>query len=255
MLKAGMTTVTFKNFSCEENIEFVKSAGLDGIEWAEYHISQGNTDSARRIGELTRAAGIEVLSYGSNYRPSRHNKNDFKKALDYAIALKTRLLRIWPGDRGSEPVDLSYRKEVTEEIREACSIASGYGIIIAVEYHANNLTDTSESALQLIKDVNCVNFKTYWQQSTLGLSFEQNLARLKAVLPYIANVHVENRRHYLYEVESYWKNYLELIRPVSGDHWLIIEFVKDGTPQNFFSDARVLRRLVDIVECRRSSLA
>jgi len=248
MFKTGMASVTFLNRSAEENIEIVKRAELDGIEWADkYHVISGDFEEAKRIERLTRKAGLDILSYGSFYNPSKSGFSGlgyFKKALTCALYMQTNVIRIWAGDCGSDVMTDDCRKIVTDELRTASEMAAKHDITIATEYHPNTLTDTPESTVRLLNEVNCNNFKTYWQTATYPLTFEENCTGLKMIIPFLSNVHVFSwdriRRPLVYH-EQNWKEYIKLLRHAGRDCSLLIEFVADGTPDSLYSDAAVLK--------------
>jgi 3-dehydroshikimate dehydratase len=248
MFKTGITTVTFLDRSAEENIEIVKRAELNGIEWADkYHVISGDFEEAKRIERLTRKAGLEVLSYGSFYNPSKIGFNGlgyFEKTLACALYLQTGVIRIWAGNCGSNEMTDSCRKMVIDELRTACKMAAKYDITVATEYHPHTLTDTPESTVRLLNEVHCNNFKPYWQTATYDLTFEENCTGLKMIIPFLSNVHVFSwdhiRRPLVYH-EQNWKEYIKLLRQAEADCSLLIEFVADGTPESLYADAAVLK--------------
>ena len=252
MFRTGMTTVTFRNRSVEENILFARLAGLNGIEWADkYHVLRGNVETARKVGLLTRESDLRVLSYGSFYNPSLHGIDEFIKTLDCAVALGTDIIRIWPGNLGSEQADYKSRKKITDNIREACLLASEKKITVATEYHPCTLTDTAASTLRLMEEVDCHNCKTYWQMDQNDPSVERGLFEIKSILPYIINLHVfyyRQKEHELSEGKEVWLEWLDLLRTTGKDYNLIIEFVLDDSPESLANDAKTL---IDLVRSKK----
>ena len=66
-MQTGIVSVTFRALAPEQVIALTKQAGLDGIEWgSDVHVPCGaGLRHAEHVGELTRAAGLSVLSLGS----------------------------------------------------------------------------------------------------------------------------------------------------------------------------------------------
>ena len=88
MLKSGLVSVSFRQKTPEEIIALVEQCGLDGIEWGgDVHVTPGDTENAGRIGDLTRQAGLEVLAYGSYFRPGEQRAAAFAPVLASAKAL------------------------------------------------------------------------------------------------------------------------------------------------------------------------
>src|SRR5690606_24091005 len=98
-------------------------------------------------------------------------------------------IRVWAGDRGSASADSNWWMNVVEDSRRIADMASEEGITISFEFHANTLTDTSESAVKLLQLCDHDNIKTLWQKSVnwSETECEESLAQ---VSPWLTNVHV-----------------------------------------------------------------
>lgn len=69
MLTIGLVSITYRKLTPAEIIPLVRDAGLSCIEWgSDVHVPQTDLENARRVGEMTREAGLTVSSYGSYYR-------------------------------------------------------------------------------------------------------------------------------------------------------------------------------------------
>jgi hypothetical protein len=65
----GLVSITYRKLTPAEIIPLVRDAGLSCIEWgSDIHVPQTDLANARRVGEMTREAGLTVSSYGSYYR-------------------------------------------------------------------------------------------------------------------------------------------------------------------------------------------
>lgn len=252
MNKTGICSITFRDLSCEELIEEVKKAKLDAIEWgSDVHVLPNNLDRAKEVGELTRAAGLEVSSYGSYYRVGIDNEYSFEEILATAVALEAKDIRVWAGRKGSKDADQDYFNNVVADSKRIAKIANEAGIRVSYEYHGKTLTDTVESALRLLKAVDSDNMQLYWQPA-VGLSIKQRLINIEAVSDYITNVHVFNwieiDRLPLKEGSQDWNNYLSIINKSTNpikDRYFLLEFVKDNSLAQFESDAKALREIVN----------
>lgn len=240
MLIPGIVSATFKKLAPEQVISLVRESHLQAIEWSEnHHIEKGNVLQSEKVGELTRAAGLEVASYGSYYRLGLGM--DFLPSLESAKAMKAPLIRIWAGDRPSSEVSSSERKEMVKEAKQLSHLAQQEGIVVCTEWHKNTLTDTNESALRLFEEVSSPCFHTFWQP-TQALSFSERLEGLSKAEPLVENLHVyywdESGRRPLAEGEEHWKKYLSLLG--LGNHYVLLEFVKDDSIEQFKEDAKTL---------------
>jgi sugar phosphate isomerase/epimerase len=251
-VRTGLVSITFRKLAPAEIVDLVVEAGLKGIEWGgDIHVPHGNLDVARQVGTMTRDAGLQVSSYGSYYHAAASEGDglSFEKVLTTAKELQAPLIRVWAGSRGSVEADSSYRQAVAADLRRAGEESARAGMVLALECHGKTLTDTIDSSLRLIGEVNHPNVKLYWQP-TLGSEAAQGLADLKRSLPYLTHVHMFHwkpgitlDRRPLAEGEAVWRQYLELVRTTGRDHWVLLEFVKDDSPAQFLEDAAALKRL------------
>lgn len=250
MLHTGLCSITFRKHSVDEVIELVQKGGIDGIEWGgDVHVPPGDLELARTVGEKTKAAGLRTCSYGSYYRCDDASEN-FADVLDTAAALGAPIIRVWAGRQDSETASDAYRAEVVEHLRRAVIAAQELNITIALEYHGKTFTDTQASAHQLLQEVDLPGLKLFWQPRTGGV-FANDLLELDAALPHLAHVHCfnwgpEGRKdaRSLLDGAAQWQQFIDRVRQVEGDRFVILEFVKDDAPEQFLEDAQVLRSLI-----------
>jgi len=254
MYKVGLCSVTFRNLSVEDIINVSTQAGLAGIEWGgDVHVPPGDISHAQKVATLTEQAGLEVVSYGSYYRVG-DRKNDeatFETILETAIALKASAIRVWAGTLGSEEADDIYRNQVVEDAKRIGSLAEQKGVSIHFEYHGNTLTDTKESAVQLMKEVDRPNVYIYWQPA-VGLPVEDRLESIRGIRPWLSHVHVfhweiTDRLPFKTGLEE-WRTYLQALKEDHKNRYLFMEFVKDDSVDQFLEDASRLKEIVKDLE-------
>ncbi|MFW6217682.1 MAG: sugar phosphate isomerase/epimerase family protein [Verrucomicrobiota bacterium] len=249
-MKSGLCSISFRKHSVDEVIELAKSAGIEGIEWGgDVHVPPGDLELARRVREKTEAAGLEVCSYGSYYKCTDETE-PFADVLDSARELGAPVIRLWAGAKGSAEATEDDRRDIAERLRRAVLSAAESNITVALEYHGGTLTDTQESAHRLLQEVGLPDLKLYWQPRTGG-EFKDDIPELEAALPVLAHVHCfhwgpggwKDRRPLLEGTDD-WKTYLEIIRQAEDERFIILEFIKDDSPEQLREDARVLRALL-----------
>jgi sugar phosphate isomerase/epimerase len=238
--------VTFRKLHAREVVELVKKARLTGIEWGgDIHVPHGDTVWAREVAKMTKEAGLKVASYGSYYYAGTEGPPSFEATLDSACALGASIVRIWAGKKSPAEATAADRKRVADDTVRAAEMAAKRKITLAFEFHNNTLTETTESALRLLKKIGRADVRTYWQPHSREPMSVQ-LRELDAVLPWLAHVHCYhwsgNERRPLADGEANWKQYLDRIRQAAGDRYVMIEFVKDDSPQAFLRDAATLRK-------------
>ncbi len=254
MIHSGLVSITFRELSPEEIITLVAQAGLEGIEWGgDIHVPHGDLGQARRVRRMTSEAGLDIPSYGSYYRVGHKEPVPFEQVLETTIELGAPTVRVWAGKRGSEDADATYRASVVQESQRIADIAAREGITVAYEFHQNTLTDTNESARQLLEAVERDNVKTYWQPPR-GSTMSYNLEGLDAVLPWLLNIHVftwhviTGERMALADGEVVWRQYLKKVAATGREHFAMLEFVEGDKPENFLRDAVTLKRWLSLLD-------
>jgi len=193
--KAGLLSVTFRDKSPEAVIQLVEQAALEGIEWGgDVHVPAGDTERASRVSRMTREAGLDISAYGSYYkfediegRPQNEGP-DIEAVFDVAEALGTEMIRIWPGSRGSGEATADWRCALVSRACDIAEQAQKRGLQLGFEYHDNSLTDTKESAAQLLDEIGKPNVSLFWQTNR-EIPHEESLAGLKLLADRITNVH------------------------------------------------------------------
>lgn len=244
-MKKGLVSITFRQKSPEEVIELVKSAGLTAIEWGgDVQVPHGDIEIAKRVGELTRESGIDVVSYGSYYNYHAyyydHSKDStFEGTLNSAIALGTKIIRVWAGIKNFDETTEEERKPIYDNLKYAVEKADKHGITIATEFHPNTLTNTPEGAEETLANV--PGLKTYWQP-LYDRSLETECEIIKKFGKDIVNAHLPGRAT-LAAIKDRIGVYIEHLEKYTNSHSLLIEFVKDGNVEQFFEDAKIFTNI------------
>ena len=249
MLKAGLVSITFRDLPAEAIIEASVKAGIAGIEWGgDIHVPHGDLKTAGEINRKTTMANLEVAAYGSYYRFDS-DPLPFNDICNTAKALGAPLIRVWAGLKGSKDADSYYYNRIVNEAKIAGELCRHTGIDLAFEYHKGTLTDTNESAHRFIADIGHPSVFSYWQPP-IGMDKYNCLEGIKLLGNMLKWVHVfhwdskAETRYNLEEGIERWKIYIQKISQIKGDHWCLLEFVKDNTLKNFYKDAKTLLNLL-----------
>ncbi len=249
-MQPGLVSVTFKDSACEDVILYTRRAGLKAIEWHGLnHVPHGDLETARRIGQSTRDAGLAVAAYGSYYvlGQSENQGLSFDRVLQTAAALEAPMIRVWAGDRNPDETSKRDRAIILEEAIRVANLAAKEQIQIVLEFHRDTLTQTGASCAALLSDLDSPNVCTYWQPAP-EMDVSQNLTGLRCVLPWLAGLHVfhwgptHRDRHALAQGELAWTQYLAMAEQRPGTLNALLEFVMEGTVEQFNEDATTLRR-------------
>ena len=240
---AGLVSISFRPLSPEKIIEIAKAAGLSAIEWGgDVHVPFGEIETAQRVGEMTRSAGLSIPEYDSYYRVGLADHEDFTKAAATARTLGTDCIRVWAYNKNPDEIDEDTYAVIVADAKRMCEEAPD--LTICLECHNNTLTSNYKSALKFLQDVNCENFKMFWQPNQL-LSHDENLEACRALLPYIQRVHTfswEGKEKYpLAQHTDRWQEYMDILKDSTNATMpLMLEFMHDNNPDTLPETARTL---------------
>jgi hypothetical protein len=215
-----------------EVVALAAAHGMRAVEWGgDVHVPVGEHRIAREVAARCADAGITVEAYGSYYRA---DGDGFEPVLATALSLGATRIRVWAGRCGSATAD---RAAVVADLRRVVALAAGEGVELAVEYHANTLTDTLSSALALCDAV--PELRAYWQPP-IGSTVDDALAAVPALNPVAAHVFTwdsAGARLPLAEGADLW---LPVLAALPASSHVLLEFVRDDDPRAFARDAAVL---------------
>ncbi len=248
MLRPGLVSITYRALSPREIVNACVDAKLEGIEWGgDVHVMPDDLNNARAVGTMTRDVGLEVAAYGSYYRC---DGAPFEPIIETALALGAPLIRVWAGVTDASDADESDWSRVSDELARISAIARAAEVQVATEFHGGTLTARGQSARRLMENTNS---RTLWQPLRRGDDFdlcvEENLDELRAVVPWLSNVHVYEwaddangkRQRLSLEGSKQWPRYVEELRAIGGSRWLLLEFVPDDNPAILSREAAALR--------------
>lgn len=257
-MKPGICSVTCRQLGLQGVVDLTRLAGLDAIEWGgDVHVPPGDMAIAKEARRLTIDAGLEVSSYGSYYTvlDTEGNAKDFSPVLESALALGTDTIRIWPGARPSEVAGADYRVKLIEKLRADLDLAAARNVRLALEFHANTLSDSNAAASALLEEMNHPNLYSYWQPMYWLAEPAYRFQGLEKLAERVLNLHVfhwrfcpfagtwnENiDRRPLSEGADEWRRLLSVPLP-AGDHYALLEFVRGDEPEQFVQDAATLKQ-------------
>ena len=186
-MKKGLVSISIRKETPERIIEMMKKTKLTEIEWGgDVHVPHGDIETAKRVGKLTREAGLNVSSYGSYYYCLPDSPN-FDDVIASAVALETDLIRVWAGKTDHEEATQEEREAIYENLRIAVEKAAKHNITVATEFHRKSLTNSCEGTVEMLKNV--PGLKTYWQPRVFGV-LEDECNEIITLGKNIVNAHV-----------------------------------------------------------------
>ena len=253
-LVPGLVSVTFRALRPAEVIALAVDANVLLLEWGgDIHVPPGSLSLAEEVGARTRNPGLAVAAYGSYYRAGGGDADvAFERWLDSAVALGAPVIRIWAGDTRSAEADAEMREVVVQDTRRICSLAAAAGIDVAYEFHGGTLSDSVEAARSLLTQIDVPNLRTLWQPLGTVMpetqAAEVRAAEVRDLLPWLSHVHVYHwpggQRVSLAKGEKEWMGPLSVLAQAGRPCPLLLEFVRDNSPEQFLADAATLRQWI-----------
>lgn len=242
-MKLGLTSVTFRTLSPEYIVALAVAAGIDFMEWGT-DVHAKTAEDAKYIRALCDGAGLPTASLGSYYRVGVSEPSSFRKDLEIAEILGAGRIRLWLGDRSSADTDGALFEKMKNEVLALSEQAEKRGIALAFEFHRRTLNDNGQSSLCFLEAVGRENVTTYWQPFFNGRDME-NLTAVKDRIPavHLFSWDRSANRFAFEECEAEWTAFLCEMKSRLSDIDFIMEFVKNDSEEQFFSDVASIRRL------------
>ena len=255
-LEPGLVSVSFRALSPRQIVDLSRQCGLRAIEWGgDVHVPPGHLARAREVRAMTADAGLRTVAYGSYLRLGEDEARvRFDATIETAMELAAPTIRVWAGRRGSAQSDATYRSRVADQALElaAKTRVTSAALLICYEYHADTLTDTDDSAAELLAATDHPNIRTLWQPPH-GLTIEQRCESLRRVLGRLQHVHVfhwpkRGERAPLADGRDDWARYFAILATefASPACPALLEFVRNDDPNQLRADSATLKELLAV---------
>jgi sugar phosphate isomerase/epimerase len=163
-MEAALFTKVFKGRSLEKAFEFAAHAGYDAVELMcrEPHFAASTThERARELRERLDDLGLAVAGMGTytgeyvgvSDAEARAELEELESFLELADVMGTDLLRHGVGGPPERHADPGDYEEAAEWYREAADLAADYDKRLGIEIHANTITETAESTVELLEAI------------------------------------------------------------------------------------------------------
>ena len=258
MIIPGLVSVTFRQLAIEEVAAAAAAAGLRAIEWgADIHVVPGDDDAVERVRAAGAGHGLSVAAYGSYWWAGDDETDDLGPVLRTAVGLGAPTVRVWAGRTASADASPEHRRRVSAALVAAAAAAAAEGLTLSLEFHGDTLTDTAESTIALLADVDHPALRTYWQPP-VGLADDAALAGLDAVANALTSVHVfswwpGHERRPLSDRNELWRAALLRVARLPGEHHALLEFLPGDDPGALANEAATLLALVAEAEAEATA--
>ena len=232
-MKLGLCTIAFQEKPLEEVIAIAADYGFDGIEvWGKPPHIPAEYDEAhiKAVKEMAEQKGLEVSAFGSYVDPMMHlHQKYLEEAFKIAHELGTDLIRIWPAGGPSKSISPADKRLILFRLVSMAQWANFRNIRLGMEMHNHHLTDTVESTLEIIENINLPSLKTYYQPLSRIDADEPHTAA-QELAPHVVNVHVQNfdengKACAIADGIVDWNRIVEILNSAGYDGYLEVEFI------------------------------
>ena len=246
-LTPGLVSVSFRQLPAEEIVRLCVECGLRAVEWGgDIHVPHGDCETAERVSRLTEAAGLRTAAYGSYYRCGVSAPEEFARIVACARLLRAPFIRVWAGNNGGAECTPQQRAAVVSDLKRCVELAGEAGIRVGTEFHSGTLTDSLDSCLELLRA--CPELCSGWQPS-VGRRPDLCLEEIRRLSGRISTVHAfqwrQTERLPLEEGIPVWRSYLAALTAGGETVDVLLEFVRNDSPDQLRADASVLCRLME----------
>jgi len=163
-MRLGFCSISALDRSLEEAAAVAASCGLTALEVSAHapHLDpEAGVQQAREAGKVVRAAGLDVVAYGSYLgRFGQVTRAHAEREAALAAALGSKLVRVWaePIEDGSSDV-----APVIELMQAVADAAAGDGITVAIERHLGSFADSLTRIDELLQRIDRPNVALNYQ--------------------------------------------------------------------------------------------
>ncbi len=197
-----MPTIGFASISAllwplEEVAAMAARCGVDGLEVTarDPHLKEiADPESAARAGDQIRAAGLEVITYGSYFSyAGPQSAGEIELEISRARALGAKRIRVWANH--VEGVDGDGMKDVADLFRRTAD-AAGNELQVLVERHDGSYADTAPRCLELLEAIDRPNvFLNYQVPDLIWPAIREGLVDdARRLIPHSRYFHLKNYR-------------------------------------------------------------
>lgn len=202
-VKYNICSISFRHelVSIQQLIRFAKAEGFSGIELWGVHAAalfRNDPEEIPRIVNEMQARNINV-SMISDYVQLNAPQDQWTNAerkwqtlITLALLFRTDKIRIFAGNQASAAAIMEERMLCINRLRQLAEYSSRFGVYLVIETHPDTYSDTLESTIRLLNDVDHdhvrinLDFLHMWEVGC------EPLDAYRALKPWIVNYHMKN---------------------------------------------------------------
>lgn len=191
MIKPGVNSVLFKNYTFAEAARAVSMAGYDCIEISAIkgmceHLDLDSYKTKKaEIKAITEEFGLEIISSEvASLDPER-----LEKAFEAAAELGIPVINVGPGGKAGDEDSI---KQTIEKIAAMAERAAKYGVTLCCKAHYGSSVNNTETTLRLMNEIKNPHFGIDMDPSHIYRSGEEPDEALAKVISRVRHIHVRD---------------------------------------------------------------
>ncbi len=227
-MQLGLTSLSLPEHSVDAVIKLAKENGLSVIEWSTKHILPGDVKTALSISRQSKAAGLEIVAYHSDFDVPNALEADFKKVLETANALDTDTIILSAGVPNKDLKIEEHLQNLSLKAQCLADMALSQNMILCFAYNQNTILENYIHTAQFLRAVKGDHVRLSWQPSRSS-SLIYNIFDLKMLASFVQHVYIsypETSKGFTTMLESKdeWQQYLKVLKGHKGNFLLFKDF-------------------------------
>ncbi|RED52612.1 sugar phosphate isomerase/epimerase family protein [Cohnella lupini] len=203
-MKLSLCSIGGREAPLEEAAALASRLNYEGIELYEPHIDRYIQEGGT-IGQLTallayvhQLTPTVVSTYGRFLGGAEEYRRCLERFENRLLPWATSVgqapvpIRVFTDWIGSKEATVAQWKTMAGGLRELAGLAAPLGVVLLLETHQEQPTDTNDSTLRLLEDVGMDNVRVNLDVFNLYQIGEEPLRTLERLYPFISNIHLKN---------------------------------------------------------------
>jgi sugar phosphate isomerase/epimerase len=203
-VKISLCSIGGREAPLEEAAALASRLNYEGIELYEPHVDrylqEGGTigQLATLLADVHRLTPTVVSSYAKFLGGAEEFRSCLERFENRLLPWATSLgqtpvpIRVFSDWIGSKEVTEAQRKAMAGGLRELAELAVPFGVVLLLETHQQQPTDTTDATLRLLEDVGMDNVRINLDVFNLFQIGVEPLRTLEKLYPFTSNIHLKN---------------------------------------------------------------
>ncbi len=215
-MQLGLTSLSMPELSVDAIIKLAKDNGLSAIEWSEKHIKQGDVKTALSVNRKSKASGLNIVAYHSDFDVQNALETSFAEVLQTAKALDTDTIILSAGVPNNDLKTEDRLQNLSAKVPHLADMALAQNMVLCFAYSQNTILEDYIHTAQFLSAVKRDNVRLSWQPSRIS-SLIYNIFDLKMLASFVQHVYISYMEASegcttMIESKDEWQQYLKVLK-------------------------------------------